>query len=195
MNKSRQFTIILLLGTVLLWGAGEVSAKSQPNVYNQVNDAVRAHSEGNLRLAEDLYTRIINSGKLNDDPKILAYLHNNRAVIMMQREEPGRAIMDLDRALELYPEPSAFYNRALLLADSGDKEKALADLNKAIELQPNYGNALERRGRLLLEMGRRAEARDDLEKAKKSRFKIAFLGQGDLMPFEAPAPASGMRVD
>lgn len=181
---------------LLLLLAAPQQARASEQVYNLVNDGVRAQSEGNMQQALDIYTRIIDSGELLDDPKILAYLHNNRAVIMMQRDEPRRALLDLDRALELHPDPSTYYNRALILADYGDKEKALSDLDKALEMLPTYSNAYERRGRLLLEMGRPAQGRADLDKAKQNRHKISFLSKGEIVPFEvAPLRPGSMRVD
>lgn len=171
----RHTVCFVLLALALLaapaWGA--------ENVYNQVNDAVRAQSDGNLSRAFELYTSIIDSGELRSDPKILAYLHNNRAVIWLQQGSEGMAMEDFQRALELYPDHTTYYNRALILVDRGRPQEALVDLNKAIAMFPEYGNAYELRGQLMMEAGNPVQGRADMEKAAELKLRIHFLGPGE----------------
>ncbi len=152
---------------------------SEVELYNKVNDAVRAQSAGDYFTAFQLYTQLIDSGKLADDPKILAYLHNNRAVIWLQRDNETMAFADFQKAMELAPDPTTYYNRALIYADRGRKAEALADLEQAIRLFPRYAKAFELRGHLMLETGNTAQGRKDLAKARELKMKIAFLGPGE----------------
>lgn len=156
-----------------------VPAMAAQNVYDLVNEAVKAQSEGNTSHAFELYSKIMDSGELQSDPKILAYLYNNRAVIWLQRGNEGMALQDFERSLELYPDQTAYYNRALILADRGRKQEALEDLDKAIAMFPRYANAYELRGHLRLEQGDASQGRADLRKARELQLKIRFLGPGE----------------
>jgi len=171
----RTFMLAALLGALLL----AAPALAAQNVYDMVNDAVKAQSEGDLHRAFELYTQIIESGKLQSDPKILSYLHNNRAVIWLQRGSEGMALEDFQHSIELYPDHTAYYNRALILADRGRTQEALVDLSKAIKMFPKYAKAYELRGHLLLEQGQAAQARADLKKARELKLNIRFLGPGE----------------
>ncbi len=149
------------------------------NVYDMVNDAVRAQSDGDMLRAYQLYGQIIDSGKLRDDPKILAHLYNNRAVIFLQQGNEAMALSDVRQAVELYPDHTSYYNLALLLSERGHVKEALENLDKAIELHPDYSNAYELRGHLLIETGKAGQGRKDLAMARKLKLKITFLGPGE----------------
>lgn len=174
---------------------------AKQNVYDKVNEAVKAQSEGNTGHAFQLYNDIINSGDLNSDPNILAYIYNNRAVIQLSRGNEGMAFADFEKALELRPDPTAYYNRALLLSERGRQQEALADLDKAIELHPKYSKAFEQRGYLRLDMGDSKGGRSDLRMAEALRMKIEFLDLLDAVRITGKSAPGGqpgresMRVE
>lgn len=188
--------LYVVLLAALLVTARDVRAAE--NVYDTVNRAVKAQSNGNAGLAFELYSEIIHSRKLQSDPKILAYIYNNRAVLWLQQGSQSMALDDFQHALLLHPDHTAYYNRALIYSQQGRPRDALADLDKAIEMFPRYARAYALRGQLHLELGNRSQAREDLRLADLYKYKVRFLKQGQ---FEAPghgleeepkSPASGL---
>ncbi len=159
------------------------AAQAAENVYDTVNRAVKAQSDGNAGLAFELYSEIIHSGKLETDPKILAYIYNNRAVLWLQQGSQSMALDDFQNALVLHPDHTTYYNRALIFSQQARPRDALADLDKAIEMFPRYARAYTLRGQLHLELGNRDQAREDLRLADFYKYKISFLKEGQ---FEAP---------
>ncbi|MFN8614185.1 MAG: tetratricopeptide repeat protein [Vulcanimicrobiota bacterium] len=89
-----------------------------------------------------------------------------RARLLTRMDQPGRAISDLDRFLELDPGyPLAYYLRARCHWSLAEFEAATNDLNKTLQLAPDLAEAYGLRGIIHLQYGRRAEGLADLEKA------------------------------
>merc|ERR1719379_2395988 len=60
------------------------------------------------------------------------------------------------------------YNRAAAYRKKGEFEKALEDTNLSLALRPKWAKALYRRGILLLELGRPAEALTELKVVQRA---------------------------
>jgi len=84
------------------------------------------------------------------------------------------AQQDLDEAIRLEPNPQLYLRRATVRAVRGDLPAALGDLDEAIRLKPEFGEAFARRGMARLDLGRKSEAAEDIEKALR------------LLPSDAP---------
>ncbi|MBS0266162.1 MAG: tetratricopeptide repeat protein [Planctomycetes bacterium] len=87
----------------------------------------------------------------------------SRGVVYAHLERWDEALPDLDKALQIDPEHVlARKNRARAWINRGDYERALQDWNVAVEKEPT-NDSLWRRGVILAELGRFAEARDDVD--------------------------------
>jgi len=162
-------TIALILTLVVL-GAAPVAA----GVVEDANMAVKAHQAGDLSLAFQLYTKLIESKELDSDDNLLVYAYNNRGQIHLQRGNQAMAFEDFNRALAAKPDPTAYYNRGYIYVERKENEKALADFDKALELNPKYSKAYTARGELLLRLGKTEQGRADLAKARAAQLKLEF---------------------
>lgn len=97
--------------------------------------------------------------------------YNLRAIVHSGLGDQERAIADSERAIEL-GHPNAWNNKAIFLEKAGREEEALEDWNRALEVEPENALALCLRGLLLLRLGRKPEARRDLEQAWKKRKEL-----------------------
>lgn len=94
-----------------------------------------------------------------------------RAHVYALRDEWELAVVDTSEAIRLYPdEICLYYNRARYLFAQYQHHAALNDLNKALELSATQSESYYLselygwRAEILLKLGRRAEARADIEK-------------------------------
>lgn len=85
------------------------------------------------------------------------------------RTDPKAARADFERALELNPRSLlALQNLAHVLGDQlRDNEAALAVATKEVELYPEFGPAVANRAVFLARLGRRAEALDEIARARR----------------------------
>lgn len=164
--------IMTCVALVLVLG---FAAAAYAGIYDDVNNAVRAHGDGDIMYAFEQYSKIIESGELKSDPKILAYIYNNRAVIWLQQGNDQKAMEDYEEALKLHPEPAAYFNRGLIKAQRGDVQSALKDYDKAIELNPEFWKAHQERGHARLALGDVVGGRSDLAEAARLIMKIEFF--------------------
>ena len=89
-----------------------------------------------------------------------------RAMRCSRRGDHERAIVLMDRAVQLVPdEPTLYRARAWTLKRLGKPILALADYNEAVRLCPLYGPAFLDRGLLLMSEGHNEEAISDLTQA------------------------------
>lgn len=97
------------------------------------------------------YTREIEAG--ND----LMYYHRSTKYFL--DEEPASALIDIHRAIELYPEKAHYYaQRAFVYAKMGNQRRALDDALKAIELDPQDPAYHAQAGAIYADLGRYDEA-------------------------------------
>jgi tetratricopeptide (TPR) repeat protein len=117
-----------------------------------------------------------------DAPMVLT----NRAWIYMTRNEFDVAIVDLDKAIELFPPAQAarsYAYRGYCHLRLMDNTQAMSDLNEALRLDPNatdpylYRGEIERRQKLY-----DAALRDFDEHIKRApRDPRGFIGRGDIL--------------
>ena len=65
-----------------------------------------------------------------------AYFYETRAVYWVDLQQFDRALMDLDRDIELAPRPYAYFLRGLVSCQAGSIAQSLADFDTAIAQQP-----------------------------------------------------------
>jgi tetratricopeptide (TPR) repeat protein len=87
-----------------------------------------------LRTDPQRYLRVINSW-IEANPRN-AHAFWQRHLGWMKTNQPRRALEDLDRAIELDPEPVAFRSRGEVHRQLGEYEKALADFRCGEALDP-----------------------------------------------------------
>ena len=76
-----------------------------------------------------------------------AHDYYNQAAYYFKKGEYGRAIEDLNKAIELKPDFfEAYFNRASAYFQRDEYDRAIKDLDKAIELKPDYAETYFRRG-------------------------------------------------
>ena len=120
------------------------------NVHRLRNDLPRASADYDAALARD-----------RGGDAALAPAYRARGTILLDREEYGRAIADLTRALELNPaDLAAQQSRSLAYLKNGDWNNALLDAAEVIRRDPRNVDALKVRGQahLALEDYRKAQA-------------------------------------
>lgn len=118
---------------------------------------------------------------------------------------PERAITEYSRSIDLGDRtPRVYFQRALLRRDATpDGDLAIADLRRAVELDPNYEEAWQLLGLLLLRAGKHSEAVEPLARdanTSDTAIEISRI-EGKLIAFECnPGPprliilAGGERV-
>jgi tetratricopeptide (TPR) repeat protein len=87
-----------------------------------------------LRTDPQRYLRIVNSW-IDINPRN-AHAFWERHLGWMKIGEPRRALEDLDKAIELDPEPVAFRSRGEVYRHLGEYEKALVDFSRGEALDP-----------------------------------------------------------
>ncbi len=162
---------VVLLALVLL---ASTPAPGRADVVADANRAVQAQADGELGLAMELYTRILDSGEVHPGEGLYSYLLINRALIHKTRGQTEQALVDLDKSIAAKPDHAAFFNRGIIRVEQNRREEALADFDRAIELNPRYAKAYRERGELLLRMNQAERGRADLNKARELELKIEF---------------------
>jgi tetratricopeptide (TPR) repeat protein len=77
--------------------------------------------------------------------------------------------IDLDPAcLDTFTVATLYYNRSAVHRKNGDIQHALEDVNASLALRPRWAKALYRRGIVLLECGRSAEALTELKTVQRA---------------------------
>jgi Flp pilus assembly protein TadD len=95
-----------------------------------------------------------------------------RAASWWALNEPGKALADFDKAIELgYAQAHAYASRGLFHASSGDYDKAIADYDQALELDPEDLSLLINRAAARMGQGKFDEAIADYSSALEQRLE------------------------
>ncbi len=108
-----------------------------------------------------------------------AEAYNMRAIVLAEQGAHDRALADIDRAIEL-GHRSGLSNKAIILEMAGKPEEAVACWEQVLKAKPKDAMALCRRGLLLERVGKREQARQDLEAAWKSRRSLGEQWQAEV---------------
>ena len=135
------------------------------DVMDDANAAVRAHEQGQVQEALELYTRAIDSGELPEGDNLLSYLHNNRALLLVRTKRYDEAMQDFNWALGHKKDYQIFFNRGRLYLHLGENQKALEDFTQCLMINPNYRRAFHVRGLAKLNLGDIKGGEADLEQA------------------------------
>lgn len=165
-----------------------------PNTQAQFQQAITAHQQGNLPLAESGYRQILaeipqhfdslhllgvlhaQQGKFDQAIELIqqavlvnpsdAGAYSNLGNAQLETGQLQEALDSYDHALRLMPQfPDALFNRGNALKSLGRFNDALASYNDALALVPTHANALINRGHVLQELGRDQEALASYEAA------------------------------
>lgn len=122
-----------------------------------LDQGLKFHQAGALAEAERVYR-----GLLDQEPDAFTPLHM-LGVLRAQQGYPQQGADLIGQALQLSPDvAAAWFNRANILAGIGRSDEALKSYDQAVELSRDPG-IRHHRARLLLDMGRAADALADLE--------------------------------
>lgn len=124
------------------------------------------------------------------EPHRIPFAYINRGLAYWEKGEYGKALVDLNRAVELEPTDfKAYNNRGLVLTDAGQPDKAIADFDRAIALFSNDPSAYYNRGNAYRKLGESDLAVADFSiaismnpddmKARNNR-GLVFQERGDL---------------
>ena len=123
---------VFLIAALFFLTAGPCRADE---ILDLIEEAFEAHTNNEFDKAIEIYTRIIDSGKLTRQN--LAVTYNLRGEAYSDKGDCASAIEDFTRAIEIKPEyAQAYYFRSFCYQKAKDYENAWADLEKAIFLRP-----------------------------------------------------------
>ncbi len=90
----------------------------------------------------------------------------NRGTVLLNENKYGKALNDLNRAIEIDPTyAEAYSNRGFIFSKQGEYDKAVNDFNKVIQLRSGFLNVYFNRGTALMNEGKYTEAISDFTKA------------------------------
>ena len=177
----------LFLSIIFVIGLSVTAAVAGPS--GDAKKAVAAMQRGDWRAAVQLWTKAIDSGRL--DRRRLVPVYGNRATSYMKLNQPIEALADFSRSLELAPGSSyppkyiayTYSNRARLYVLLKRYRLAIQDGDKAIGLNPRDALGYYYRGRAREMLGQRTAAITDFRAVlrikpnhKSSRAALARLG-------------------
>lgn len=104
-----------------------------------------------------------------------AYEYAHRADIWFDRNQPDKALADLDAGVQLKPDDAfALHSRCWGRARAGrDLEAALADCNTALDIAPNRLDMLDSRALVYYRLGKYDRAIADLDRVLKQQPQVA----------------------
>ncbi len=144
------------------------------------SEAIYALRRGEFEKAIELTTKVIDSGDLEEDDIINAYILRADAYAAMGRTE--EAISDVSSTLQLRPDDPSLVNlRGDIHLNSGEFPAALQDYDRSIELKPDFWEAYIDRGftHAMLEDFNKAVA-DATKAVDISPNEFTFANRGDL---------------
>ena len=160
--------------------------KTAPQVEAKFQQALTCQQQGQLTQAQILCAEIL---QVQPDHFAALQLWGE---IVLQAEDPQKALELFDKSLEIYPEnPACYNNRGLALRELTQFEAALASYDQALALKPDYAKAWRNRGIALRELGQfeAAIASYDQALALKPDYAEAYYNRGnalqELKQFEA----------
>lgn len=144
------------------------------------NSGIKNHNQGNYKAAISDFTMLIDLDIL-DNTKHFSYYKNNDLADVYQRrsyskrklEDFDGAIIDLTRAIEIFPEGyDGYFFRGEIKALAGNNKEALSDINKGFEIMGTSKKdlgfksiMLDLRGTIKLKLGYPIEAMNDYNQA------------------------------
>jgi len=116
------------------------------------------------RLGQQDYQAVIaDCGEALARDSRLALPHNMRGIALRETGNPQKALQDFNRAVELAPDESNYFQRAATYQLIGEHKMAIADLDQVIALYPGSPTAYLARAKSREAMGDLAGARSDRE--------------------------------
>lgn len=153
------------------------SAQAAPLEQN-LERGVALHRAGELAQAQALYDEILKVQPCHFDGLHLS------GVIAAQRREPERALVLIERALDVHPNDAvAHYNRGTTLQALGQWDSALAAFDRALELDDTRADAHLNRGIVQRERGQPEGALASYERALSLRpeFAQGYCNRGNAL--------------
>lgn len=134
---------------------------------NSIDDlllnALKAHNEGSLKQAIELYTHILH---LRPEQRIQSLIYIHRGMAHFSESNYHEAIKDFSEALNLDSQSEkALYYRGLMYSVLKDYPAALKDFNHCLELNPCLPNSLFHRAQVYSHLGDFPRALADAKKA------------------------------
>lgn len=127
-------------------------------------DGVAALLRGKYEQAIAAYDEALREGDLPELRR--ANILNDRGVAKWRLKRTREALLDFNKAIELFPSFSVVYNnRGNALMELGQHQEALADFDRAVALAPAYGAAHNNRGNALYALGRHEQAAESYGRA------------------------------
>ena len=158
--KDKTFSVPFTLGEIKKNISISTNTPFKPSKEKIINQAFKAHSQGNILEAAKYYFQYINQG-FNDH-----IVFSNYGMILRELGELKEAEIYTRKALEQKPDfAEAHVNLGNILRDFGHLQQAELSMRKAIELKPNLANAYSNLGTILKDLGQSQEARISLLKA------------------------------
>ena len=139
--------------------------------------ALKFHLEGKLKIAEDLYKKIVKK-----KPDALVAL-NNLASIQNVKYNYNEAIKILRNVINLKPDYlEAINNNGIALNGIGNHEEAILNYEKALRLKPDFDSAINNLGKCQISLNLLEKASENFEKAlkinpsnHKARWNLGFV--------------------
>ena len=139
--------------------------------------ALKFHLEGKLKIAEDLYKKIVKK-----KPDALIAL-NNLASIQNVKYNYNEAIKILRNVINLKPDYlEAINNNGIALNGIGNHEEAILNYEKALRLKPDFDSAINNLGKCQISLNLLEKASENFEKAlkinpsnHKARWNLGFV--------------------
>ena len=138
-----------------------VSPLPQPNgLQDLLKQAIVAHLQGQLGLAEDLYRSVLQQDQSNP------VLYANLGTLCLSTGRPSEAIALLQQSLTLKPDYALAYNSlGIAWQQQKDGQQALTCYQQALALQPNYPDAWNNLGNLFHQSGQWQKAIEAFKRA------------------------------
>jgi tetratricopeptide (TPR) repeat protein len=172
--------------------AHEASNTPAPNLASQsCTFADKAHAEGNLQAAIELYTTCVKTANLTPEQRAGILINRGNAYFRLGEQEMAAA--DFDGAIELTPNSAtAYYNRGLAAFVIGRYDEAIANSSEAIRIDPGMASAYYNRGAAYANQRDFPKAIADLTEAVRLRpdWALAYRSRGDAY-LRSGAPEKG----
>jgi protein O-mannosyl-transferase len=140
----------------------ELARRSRGKFYSKMSGIAKSDKE--KKILEDKafadFNVAINAGTKSSD------VYEGTAIIFNSRDEPGKALLFINKAIVMNPKKGgAYYNRAMIYDALNEKEMAIHDYTIALNLDPGLTlKILSNRSVLYLETGKYEEAAEDLNR-------------------------------
>ena len=149
----------------------------EPEMVKIFQQGLSSHQSGQLALAKAAYEQVLLKQPKHYDALYLL------GVVAAQTKNPALAAEFIGKAIEINPNPDAFYNLGTVLQELKQLDDALASFDKAIALEPNFADALNNRGTVLQELKQLDDALASYDNAiaLEPNFADAFNNRGTVL--------------